>query len=133
MKRLFLAIFFICIFSGCTQSATDIVEVSSGEYAYKSLYLEKNADNTINSICIPDSETAIVIGQAVFDSISDEQTKDYVKNLKMHSVFFDEEDHLWIIGFSPEIEEKEGVFYFPRTCTIIIRAEDACVLGIWTA
>ncbi|MBR5137872.1 MAG: hypothetical protein IKV30_07660 [Clostridia bacterium] len=76
---------------------------------------------------VPTKEVAISIAQAIFDGLENVgNIADYV----IQDVFYDEEDHVWVVSFWPEMEDPDEA-WVGGDCNIALQQTDGKVLRIW--
>ena len=101
-----------------------IIEFESG------VYFDKNWEETVGTYegnVVPTKEIAISIAQAIFDGLENVgNIADYV----IQEVFYDEEDHVWVVSFWPEMEDPDEA-WVGGDCSIAIQQTDGKVLRIW--
>ena len=128
MKKLFalLAILSVALLlSACNgnNKENDTVRYETG------VFIDKNWDDTVGTYkgpAVPDKETALKIGTAVFDAMEKSEES---RDLTPESVFFDEEDHIWIVTFGKAPEGNVRVL--GGGCSIAIREDNGEVVRIW--
>jgi uncharacterized protein YceK len=124
-KVLFLTIIIIVsvLLSACGSIETekDMIQFKSG------IYYDKNWDETVGSYTkatVTDEQTAIGIAKAIFNGMEKSaEAQKYVPQ----SVFFDEEDEIWIVSFWKDSDE----ITIGGDCGIAIQKQDGKVLRIW--
>lgn len=125
MKRILLLLLpimlSIALFSACNNTKNDTVEFESGNYS------DKNWDETVGTYekaVVSDKETALEIAKAIFNGMDkSKDAQEYVPQ----SVFYDEQDEIWIVSFWKESNE----ITFGGDCSIAIQKSDGKVLRIW--
>lgn len=130
MKRTFLLIlivltlasFFAC--SACNnqkKKETDMVSFKSG------IYFNKNWSETVGTYgqaVVPNEKVALEIAQSIFNGMDkSEEVQKYIPQ----TVFFDEQENIWIVSFWKEADEA----IVGGDCNIAIQKEDGKVLRIW--
>lgn len=128
MKKIFalLAILSVALLlSACNGSnkENDTVRYETG------VFIDKNWDDTVGTYkgpAVPDKETALKIGTAVFDAMEKSEES---QDLTPESVFFDEEDHIWIVTFGKAPEGNVRIL--GGGCSIAIREDNGEVVRIW--
>lgn len=105
-------------FSACTSKS---IQYDEGIYANKdwSETVGSYTSDVVNS-----KETAIQIAVAVYNGMDKSNDMD---DLTPTSVFYDEQDEIWIISFSKKSAKNE----VGGDCSIAIQKEDGKVLRIW--
>ena len=98
-----------------------IVDVKTGVYHYKDW---TDSVGTYTDPLIPDSETAVLIGDAILSAI---QGTGLAKDFVLQQVFFDEVDEVWILSYW----EERDVYVDGNDCNIAIRKSNAEVLRVW--
>ena len=78
---------------------------------------------------IPDKETAIRVGTAVFDATM-RQTK-AMREYEVLKVYYDVSNKLWIVGFGPREERHTVSVQTEGWVYISIEKEDGAVIRIW--
>lgn len=127
MKRLVvLIVCMMLLFLGCHQapdSGTDIV-LYSGKYPLRFWETERIEDSQY--CVIPDLDTAIKFANLVYESIPKGPV---AANFDIQSVYFDEQDEVWVVLFCEAIPEagpvSTGLCY-----SIALQKKDGKVLGI---
>lgn len=120
---LIVSILFISVlFSSCDN------KVENKDVVYKSgIYDNKNWDESIGTYVmdvIPDEETALKTAEAIFNGMEKSETaQEYVPQ----SVYYDEQDGIWIISFWQESDEAT----LGNDCNIAMQKKDGKVLRIW--
>ncbi|MBQ7475097.1 MAG: hypothetical protein IJS78_04160 [Clostridia bacterium] len=119
---IFFAILFLLFFSGCKveNRGGEKVAIESG------IFHDKNWNESIGTYqmdAVPNGDTAIKICSAIFDAM--EKKTDY-NNLTVRSVFFDEQDKIWIVNFGKSDPSVVG-----GDCSIAIKQKNGEVLRIW--
>ena len=90
----------------------------------------RDRDDTIgtyNGYVIPDKETAISVAVQIFSGMEKGKT---AEKFLPQSVFYDEEDEIWIVLFTEPIK-KYGVATLGNGCCIAMQKSDGKVLRIW--
>lgn len=109
--------------SACTKS-----EKENTMIAYETgIYYNKNwSDNigTYTEDVISDKDTALSIARIIFNGMKkSKEAEEYIPK----SVFYDEQDKIWIVSFSRETDE----IIVGGDCNIAIQAKDGKVVRIW--
>ena len=110
--------------TGCERSQIEVnysnIEVTEG------IYPNKNWNEImfpISDPCIPDKETAVSLAQTILVNFQKKgKFIDYVPQY----VFYDTQDHIWIISFWKDIEGYIGASF-----SIAIKEDDAQVIKMW--
>ena len=92
------------------------------------IYFDKNWDSNVGTYygsVVLDKECAIAIATAIHDTLPDKEKEYRVPS----SVFFDEEDDIWIVCFSRPT--SEGVYWLGGDCCIALQKSDGKVVRIW--
>lgn len=111
-----------------TQSSTETV---FPKYEEGTFFNKNWADpiGTYKGDAVPDKETALEIAQAVFNGMGKSNGE---KQLVPGSIFYDEEDEIWIVTFSPVSDQlPDGVLIVGGGCSIAIQKSDGKILRIW--
>ena len=134
-KSILLIFLLVVLLTGCENSSqnesndklnnieVDIVYDSEVDYD-SGIYYNKNWDETIGTYTMPvirDRESAIEIAMAIYNSMENNNP-----NYVPQSVFFDEEDEIWIVSFWEASYEGLG-----NCCSIALQKKDGRVLRIW--
>ena len=128
MKRIILlllpGILSIALLSACEiprKEKIDMVKFESGNYFNKDW--SENV-GTYKKEAVPNKEVALEIAQAIFNGIDkSEKVREYVPQ----SIFYDEQDEIWIVSFWKESDE----ITLGGDCSIAIQKSDGKVLRIW--
>ena len=121
-----LVVCIMLLFLGCHQSPdsnNDIV-FYSGKYPLRFWETEKIEDSQY--CVIPDQDTAIKFANTVYESIP---KVPLAANFDIQSVYFDEQDDVWIATFYEALPEAGPVSTGP-CYSIAIQKKDGKVLGI---
>ena len=92
----------LCIFSACTSKdkpRDNMITFDKDVYYEEGFFFDKNWNETIGTYkeaVVPNKETALEIAKAIFNGM--EKTEDE-KNFVPYSVFYDEQDEIWIVSF----------------------------------
>lgn len=127
MKKIicFVSLLLVILFLiGCEGSQTEMeysnIEVTEG------IYPNKNWDDImfpISETCVPDKETAVSLARNMIVNFQKNgKFIDYVPQ----SVFYDTQDHIWIISFWEDIEGYIGASF-----SIAIKEDNAQVVKMW--
>lgn len=104
---------------------SDTITYESGEFD------NKNWNDTVGTYCsdvIPDEDTALKVAQAIFDGIEKNKIEqEYVP----YSVFYDEQDEIWIVSFGENLDEFSDEIIVGGGCDIAMQKKDGKVLRIW--
>ena len=139
MKRVLL--FLVCLFilvTGCaqntekteqstmveehTQPVEHAITFKTGIYDHKFWKTDKIEDYPGYCV-IPDEDAAVKIATAIYKELP-------IFAFEAQSVFFDEEDEVWIVSFYPPIPES-GPVEIGSCHSIALRKKDGKVLGIF--
>lgn len=128
MKRILLLllaiILSIALFSACKtqkKDETDMVKFESGNYFNKNW---SETAGTYGNAVVSNEDTALEIAKAIFNGMDkSKETQEYVPQ----SVFYDEQDEIWIVSFWKESNE----ITLGGDCSIAIQKADGKVLRIW--
>lgn len=124
----------ISLFSACSISEKEKVEQPSlkNEEKYmiefeKGTFLDKNWDEKVGTYqgdAVPNEDTALEIAKAIFVSMEKSNVaQEYIPQ----SVFYDEQDEVWIVSFWKETNE----ITVGGDCNIALQKSDGKVLRIW--
>lgn len=94
------------------------IPLSSGVYENKDW---DNDDCTYQNHAVPDKETAISVAQAIYEGMT--ISEDLV--FEPYSVFYDEEEEIWIVTFCPDVS------YPAYDIVFAIKKSDGQILKIW--
>lgn len=125
-KKIFLL--FIMILSFLSLSACQNIQEQNNMIEYQSgNYHDKNWNDMVGTYSepvIPDKETAVEVAKAIFNGMN---TSEDMNGNVPKSVFYDEQDEIWIISFGEDSDENTlgGDF------SIAIQKTDGKVLRIW--
>lgn len=115
-----IVIFGMTLCLSCSQKGERVVEFETGSY------FDKNWDESIGTYkgaVIPDKDTAINVAISIFDGMSkSEEVAEYV----VQSIFYDEQDEIWIVSFWKDSENTIG-----GDCSIALQKKDGKVIRIW--
>lgn len=122
---LLAALIMLLLLIGCRGEQNDSgnmnVEFQTGIYYNKEW--EQTA-GTYQGDVIPNEEVAVKVAIQVFEGM---KKSSKAQNYGPQSVFYDEQDEVWIVSFGePSEEESVG-----GGCSIAIQKEDGKVLRIW--
>lgn len=128
MKRILLLLFpiilSIALFSACEiqkKEQIDMVKFESGNYFNKDW---NDTVGTYKKAVVPNEKVALEMAQAIFNEMdTSEETQKYVPQ----SIFYDEQDEIWIVSFWKESNE----ITLGGDCSIAIQKIDGKVLRIW--
>ena len=99
----------------------NMVKFESGNYFNKDW--SETAGN-YRGVVVPNKETALNIAQAIFSGLEkSKEMQDYIPQ----SVFYDEQDEIWIVSFWKESNQ----ITLGGDCSIAIQKSDGKVLRIW--
>lgn len=99
----------------------DMVEFEVGNYHDKDW---SKTIGTYRKAVVPNKETALEIAKAIFDGMDkSKEAREYIPQ----SVFYDEQDEIWIVSFWKESNE----ITLGGDCSIAIQKADGKVLRIW--
>lgn len=98
-----------------------MIDFKSGNYFNKDW---NEASGTYDKAVVPDKETALKIAEAIFEGM--DKSKD-IQEYVSQSVFYDEQDEIWIVSFWKESNE----IAIGGDCSIAIKKADGTVLRIW--
>ena len=93
----------------------------------KGIFLDKNWDETVGTYrgaVVPNEEVALEIAKEIFDAM---EKSDAAQEYVPQSVFYDEQDGIWIVSFWEETDE----ITVGGDCSIAIQKSDGRVLRIW--
>lgn len=99
------------------------IRFSSGIYTDKRWNNSTDKTGVIDVIGVPDKETAINIANIIFENIK--KNKNY-SNFTFQSVFYDDEDNVWIVNYYPN---EKG--YIGADLSIAISKKTAEILKVW--
>ena len=100
---------------------SDMVKFESGNYLNKDW---SESAGTYGKAVVANKETALEIAKAIFNGMDkSKETQEYVPQ----SVFYDEQDEIWIVSFWKESNE----ITLGGDCSIAIQKSDGKVLRIW--
>ena len=103
-----------------SQKGERVVEFEAGSY------FDKNWEESIGTYkgaVIPDKDTAMNVAISIFDGMSkSEEVAEYV----VQSIFYDEQDEIWIVSFWKDSENLIG-----GDCSIALQKKDGKVIRIW--
>ena len=115
-----IAILGMILCLSCSQKGERVVEFETGSY------FDKNWDESIGTYkgaVIPDKDTAMNMAISIFDGMSkSEEVAEYV----VQSIFYDEQDEIWIVSFWKDSENIIG-----GDCSIALQKKDGKVIRIW--
>lgn len=120
----------LCIFSACTskdEPRDNMITFDKDVYYDEGVFFDKNWNETIGTYkeaVVPNKETALEIAKAIFNGM--EKTEDE-KQFVPQSVFYDEQDEIWIVSFWKDSSE----YIVGGGCSIAIQKADGKVLRIW--
>jgi len=128
-KQLILILSIILVmFIGCNQTQKDKNGDELMSVNFKSgIYHDKNWDEKIGTYqrdVIPNEKAALKLAVQIFESM---QKSIEVQNYIPQSVFFDEEDEIWIISFG----EQSDKVIVGGDCSIAMQKKDGKVMRIW--
>jgi len=127
MKKLIVLIIVIFISMACLSACENKGKENSMAEYKSGIYHDKNWNESIGShkgVAIPDKETALEIAKAIFNGM--EKSKD-VQEYTPQSVFFDEQDEIWIVSFWKDTDK----ITLGGDCSIAMQKKDGKVLRIW--
>lgn len=106
---------------GKTEGGKDMVQFKSG------IYHDKNWGEIVGTYkgeIVSNEKTAIEIAKAIFEGMEkSEEVQKYVPQ----SVFYDEQDEVWIVSFWKDSKE----ITLGGDCSIAIQKKDGKVLRVW--
>ena len=115
-----IAILGMILCLSCSQKGKRVVEFEAGSY------FDKNWEESIGTYkgaVIPDKDTAMNVAISIFDGMSkSEEVAEYV----VQSIFYDEQDEIWIVSFWKDSENLIG-----GDCSIALQKKDGKVIRIW--
>ena len=124
----------ISLFSACSTAEKETVEQPSlkteemnGVDLEKGVLADKNWDETVGTYqgaVVPNEEVALEIAKTIFNAM---EKSDAAQEYVPQSVFYDEQDEVWIVSFWKETEE----ITVGGDCSIAIQKSDGKVLRIW--
>lgn len=91
------------------------------------IFYDKNWSDTAGTYtgnAVESKETAVAVATAVYNGMRKSQS---MSNLMPQSVFFDNQDEIWIVTFG--MDGKENVA--GGDCSIAIQKQDGRILRIW--
>lgn len=91
------------------------------------IFYDKNWSDTAGTYtgnAVESKETAVAVATAVYNGMRKSQS---MSNLTPQSVFFDNQDEIWIVTFG--MDDKENVA--GGDCSIAIQKQDGRILRIW--
>lgn len=121
----------LILITSCNKQQSDTEEDFSMNLEFKrGIFYNKNWDEkagTYQQDVIPDEHTAIKVAIQIFNGMK--------KNSKMEkyvpqSVFYDENDEIWIVSFWEE-KEVDEMLTVGDDCSIAMKRKDGQVLRIW--
>ena len=115
MKRIIVSAFFMLVtfivLSGCSNSinqASDItsdigndITIESGIYDYERVW--EHYEIAKDFYFVPTKEVAMEVATTLFKSYYQKE-----EPYRISDIFYDEQDEIWIIGFTPDIDFPEG-------------------------
>ena len=123
---MFLVVFTLVSFSACDnqkERGEDMVKFESG------IYFNKNWSETIGTygqVAVPNEKVALEIARSIFNGMDkSEEVQEYIPQ----TIFFDEQDNIWIVSFWKESNET----ILGGDCNIAIQKEDGKVYRICEA
>ena len=115
-----IAILGMILCLSCSLKGKRVVEFEAGSY------FDKNWEESIGTYkgaVIPDKDTAMNVAISIFDGMSkSEEVAEYV----VQSIFYDEQDEIWIVSFWKDSENLIG-----GDCSIALQKKDGKVIRIW--
>ena len=115
-----IAILGIILCLSFSQKGERVVQFEAGSY------FDKNWEESIGTYkgaVIPDKDTAMNVAISIFDGMSkSEEVAEYV----VQSIFYDEQDEIWIVSFWKDSENIIG-----GDCSIALQKKDGKVIRIW--
>ena len=126
MKHVFALILCVVLLVGCSKTPGNDSNIHyyTGVYPLKFWETEKMEDSQF--VLVPDAEAAIRIANVIFESISKPRTEE---SFEIQSVFYDEEDEVWVLLFREPYPETGAISTGP-CYAIAIQKQDGKVLGI---
>lgn len=115
-------LFLSLLLSSCANDTSD-QEIQFEE----GIFYDKNWSDTAGTYTgnvVESKETAVAIATAVYNGMRKSQS---MSNLMPQSVFFDNQDEIWIVTFGTD--GKENVV--GGDCSIAIQKQDGRILRIW--
>ncbi len=115
-KWFFMTILFALIGWGVMAEEINLEGIQHGNY---SKYLAEKGVGTVETIVIPNKETATEIAGAI--------AKNIIEDIDNRSVLitFDDGTNTWIVSFDDDLEKLGGEF------SIALQASDGCVIKMW--
>ena len=117
---LIVLIFFVSCKTGKEGKVDSNVDFEVGVYYNKDW---SNATLTYEGDAIPNKEVALEVASAVFYGFAKDT---WQKNHVPSTIFFDEEDEIWIVSFAENDENVIG-----GDCSIALQKKDGRILRIW--
>ena len=132
MKKYLVLLIGIVVMLGCTSCEKDKKENVSSMVEYETgSYSEKNWNEPVGTYqedVLPDKETALAVATAIFHGMEkDTEAQKYTPQ----SIFYDEEDSIWIVLFHEEVEENATEVVMGGGYSIALQKKDGKVLRIW--
>lgn len=124
MKKIFIIVLIMsfCICTACNNGKEEqTVKYQTG------IFYDKNWEETVgtyNGDVIPDEQTAVSVATQIFNAMEKES---YTDQFIAKSVFYDEQDSIWIVSFW----EKSNEMTLGNDCNIAMQKKDGKVLRIW--
>lgn len=127
LSVLCLAVFSVIVFSSCNNANVKDAETIESQ---KGIYYNKDWNETVGSYqkdVIPDEKTAVSVAKAIFDGMD---KSDAAENFVPQSVFYDEQDEIWIVSFWQKQKDSDKI-NVGQDCSIAMQKKDGKVLRIW--
>ena len=127
-KVIILSVFLIIIFTflGCVGNSSDKGGDEQVEFI-TGIYHNKKWDESIGTYkqdVIPDQEVALNVASQIFKGM---QKSEEIQKYVCTSVFYDEQDEIWIVSFGRQSDEM----IVGGECNIAICKNDGKILRIW--
>lgn len=112
--------------SDSEENTNKLVEYKSGVYSNKKW---EETTGTYQKDVVPNKDVALQIANTIFDGM---EKNSNTESLTANSIFYDEEDEVWIINFAiPDNEAEDGSMIVGGDCNIAIQKKDGKILRIW--
>lgn len=135
MKKIaILCISFLILLSvvGCAEPTNKHEETDSMHIEFETgIYHDKNWNETVGTYqndAIPNQEVALNVAIQVFEGM---QKSDIAQKYVPQSVFYDEQDEIWIVSFFNEQSDESDMIEDGGGCSIAIQKSDGKILRIW--
>lgn len=127
MKKalLLLAVVLLLVAPACSENATkNYAEIPYREGVYDYTSWDETT-GTYTEDVLPDRETAVAVATQIFDGMNKSPS---AQEYTPQSVFYDEQNAVWIVSFWQESDDKTVV---GSDCSIALQKKDGRVLRIW--